>query len=593
MTSASVATLDLRSWHRTARRSRHDALGSQNCKSKSAETPTLFSPINLSREDDVVSKTSTTMSIQEAVDAALAGEEHVIRCPAHEDNSPSLAVAPGKTQPVLLRCHAGCDQDNVIEAGGLDWSQVCNPLDAVDEMISSRRWTPAGEASHIYQYVDEQGTVLFEVLRVPVDNGKRFLQRRPDESAPHGHSWNLDGVRRVPWRLPQVMEATRAGRTIHIAEGEKCVEALLTAIPEGDEATCNPGGAGKWLEEYNGFFAGANVVIYADSDDVGRTHARQVREGIVGVGGTVSVKEAPTGVFEGKDIGDVADHLASGRTLEDLLETTPESEIQRARTGIDILDVILRPRGQTVFAIDNTLAMGERLILLGFEGTGKSTLCRQIAVMTAAGLHPFTGMPMNEPKKVLFIDAENHPEQVLDSWGQLVNLCGAHGHPVERGMLTVLEEWEANRDLTQENGVAWLMERIHAYEPALVVMGPLTNLAGKDLRDDEPVRKLRNAVNAARNICNSAWVMEHHAPLKGNMDKERPLRPYGSSLFLKWPDYGYGIKPTDREDVYEWHKNRGPRVRSRFWPQALREGKPDTLEFPWENHLIEADEVQR
>jgi replicative DNA helicase len=132
----------------------------------------------------------------------------------------------------------------------------------------------------------------------------------------------------------------------------------------------------------------------------------------------------------------------------------------------------------------------------------------------------------------------------------------------------------------------WLHERVHAYQPELIVMGPLTNLAGRDLRDDEPVRRLRNAVNAARTVCNSAFVMEHHAPLKGTMDKERALRPYGSSLFLKWPDYGYGIKPTDDPRVFEWHKNRGPRVRSRIWPDALREGIPNSLEFPWMEAVI-------
>jgi hypothetical protein len=110
-------------------------------------------------------------------------------------------------------------------------------------------------------------------------------------------------------------------------------------------------------------------------------------------------------------------------------------------------------------------------------------------------------------------------------------------------------------------------------------------MASRDLRDDEPVRKIRNAVNHARNVCNSAFIMEHHAPLKGSMDKERPLRPYGSSLFLKWPDYGYGIKPTDTEGLFEWHKNRGPRVRSRVWPEALREGTAPT-DFPWVDAII-------
>jgi 5S rRNA maturation endonuclease (ribonuclease M5) len=471
-----------------------------------------------------------------------------------------------------------------MEAAGLVWDDVCGPR---EEMPEVDLWTPRGPASHVYPYTGADGTLLFEVLRVPMEGGKKsFLQRQPDAAAPHGHRWNLDGVGRVLWHLPRVIEAVRNGATVHIAEGEKCASAVQRMLPAGEVATTNPGGAGKWSPEFSTYLAGASVIIYADSDDPGRKHAREVRESLLEVGAAVTIKEAPSGLMRsGKAIHDVADHLEAGRSLEALLETTPESLVEKARTGIDILDVIIRPRGKVEWAIDNTMALGERLLLLGFEGTGKSTLCRQIAVMTAAGMHPFTGADI-DPKRVLFIDAENHPDQVLDSWAQLVGLCARHGHPVEKGMLTVLEEWESDRHLDMQSGMDWLHERVHAYRPELIVMGPLTNLAGRDLRDDEPVRRLRNAVNAARTVCNSAFVMEHHAPLKGSMDKERALRPYGSSLFLKWPDYGYGIKPTEDPTVFEWHKNRGPRVRSRVWPAALREGVPNSLDFPWVEAVI-------
>lgn len=529
---------------------------------------------------------TATMTFADAVEAAKGGRRSVILCPAHDDGSPSLSVGPGTSQPVVLNCHAGCSQDQILAAAEMAWEDVCAPLEE-DTLSTPPRdlWTPRGTASHLYPYYTSEGLLAFEVLRVPLEGGKKsFLQRHPDPTAAHGHKWNLDGVQRVLWKLPQVIEAVRLGRTIHVAEGEKCAAALQRVIPEGDVSTTNPGGAGKWLPEFSTYLSGANVIVYSDSDDPGQKHAREVRESLLGVGATVTIKEAPSGsTREGKPINDVADHLAAGRGLDALLETTPETMEEKARTGMDVLDVILRPRGKVEWAIEGTMALGERLILLGFEGTGKSTLCRQIAVMVAAGLHPFT-MKEIEPKRVLYIDAENHPDQVLDSWAQLVGLVGRHGHALEKGMLTIMEEWESERYLDGEDGSDWLHERVHAYRPELIVMGPLTNLAGRDLRDDEPVRRIRNAVNAARSVCNSAFVMEHHAPLKGNMDKERALRPYGSSLFLKWPDYGYGIKPTEDPKVFEWHKNRGPRVRSRQWPEALREGTPNSLEFPWMNH---------
>jgi 5S rRNA maturation endonuclease (ribonuclease M5) len=519
--------------------------------------------------------------VQAAVEAALAGRKTVMLCPAHDDASPSLSVGPGTSQPVVLHCHTGCTQAEIIAAAGLDWDAVCQPRED-GELDDRSMWTPRGTASHIYPYVLGNGMLAFEVLRVPQPGGKKtFMQRQPDATAPHGHKWNLDGVQRVLYRLPQVLAAVADGRTIHVAEGEKCVHALLRVIGAGEAATCNPGGAGKWQAEFSQALAGATVVIYSDADDTGQKHAREVRESLVEHGCTVKIVEAPSGVTtEGKPINDVADHIEAGRTLEMLLETTPEMADERARTGVDVLDLILRPRDKVEYVIDNTLAKGERLILLGFEGTGKSTLCRQIAVMVAAGIHPFTHQPM-EPRKVLFVDAENHPEQTLDSWNQMVGLAARHEHPVERGMLTVLEEWESDRDLCVPSGSDWLHERVFAYQPDLVVMGPLTNLAGRDLRDDEPVRKIKNAVTLARSICNSAFIMEHHAPHKGPLDKERPLRPYGSSLFIKWPDYGYGIKPTEDERIFEWHKNRGPRVRTRRWPDGLREGAANSIEWPW------------
>jgi replicative DNA helicase len=101
------------------------------------------------------------------------------------------------------------------------------------------------------------------------------------------------------------------------------------------------------------------------------------------------------------------------------------------------------------------------------------------------------------------------------------------------------------------------------------------------------VRKFKHTVNNARSICGSAVMIEHHAPHRAPGDKERQMRPFGSSLFLKWPDIGYGLKPTEDPDVYDLHPFRKPRVRSRAWPEQLRQGAPNTLELPW--MAVEAD----
>ena len=38
------------------------------------------------------------------------------RCPVHEDRRPSLSITTGKDGKVLVRCHAGCDQRDLIAA---------------------------------------------------------------------------------------------------------------------------------------------------------------------------------------------------------------------------------------------------------------------------------------------------------------------------------------------------------------------------------------------------------------------------------------------------------------------------------------------
>lgn len=184
---------------------------------------------------------------------------------------------------------------------------------------------------------------------------------------------------------------------------------------------------------------------------------------------------------------------------------------------------------------------------------------------------------------MLFIDGENHPSQILDSWTNLVGLAVRHERPVQSGMLTVLEEWDADHDLSSTSGKQWLRERVWAYRPTLLILGPLTNLVEDDMKYYEPVNRLRKVINGTRDICNSAIIMEHHAPLRGGNDAKREYRPYGSGLFLKWPDFAYAMQPTDNPDLFEWRKNRGDRVRGRNWPDAIREGEQhhNSIEFPW------------
>ena len=139
------------------------------------------------------------------------------------------------------------------------------------------------EVKERYNYEDENGQLLFQVVRL---EPKDFRQRRPDGNG--NWIWNLEGVARVLYRLPELLGADPA-RPVYIPEGEKDVETLRVL---GFVATCNPGGSGKWellAPGANEHLRGRDVVIIPDNDGPGEAHAEQVAEALQGIAGSVRI----------------------------------------------------------------------------------------------------------------------------------------------------------------------------------------------------------------------------------------------------------------------------------------------------------------
>jgi hypothetical protein len=156
-----------------------------------------------------------------------------------------------------------------------------------------------------YVYRDEVGVELFQKLRyVP----KRFVQRRPEGN---GFVYDLDGVRRVPYLLPELLAGVSAGRHIFVVEGEKAADCLVRF---GLVSTCGNGGAGKWHYTEREHFKGAHVVALADNDDPGRGHALDVARSLTGLAEDVRLVELPG--LPAK--GDVYDWFERGHTVEEL-----------------------------------------------------------------------------------------------------------------------------------------------------------------------------------------------------------------------------------------------------------------------------------
>lgn len=230
-------------------------------------------------------------------------EGYLVPCPCHDDEHPSLALAL-KTDKLLATCRAGCDNKTV-------WKTLV-------ERLPKNGSTP----DITYDYRDEDGRLLHQVVRNKKPGGsKMFYQRKPD-----GHGgWvkNTDGVRRVLYRLSEVIRARDAGETIFVVEGEKDADNLAA---HGLTATTNAIGAGKWKPEYNPYLKGADVVILPDNDEPGREHARVVARELGPFAKRIKVVDIPN--LPPK--GDVSDWLQNGGTLEQLkalVEATAEYHV--------------------------------------------------------------------------------------------------------------------------------------------------------------------------------------------------------------------------------------------------------------------------
>jgi len=233
------------------------------------------------------------------------GRQRAAQCPAHDDRNPSLSITDGNDR-VLIRCHAGCDTDDVLAEIGLTRADLFDRDDRQQYRSGDDQWTPAGPAVAVYSYTDERGEVLYQVTRTA---DKQFRQRRPDPSKRSGWDWSTRDVRMVLYRLPAVLAAPDSA-CIFLVEGEKDVHALEAA---GEIATCSPRGAGKWRPEYAEAFAGRDVLIVADRDALdpktgrraGADHAWDAYTSVQPVARSAWIVQAA----EGKD---AADHLAAG-----------------------------------------------------------------------------------------------------------------------------------------------------------------------------------------------------------------------------------------------------------------------------------------
>ena len=188
------------------------------------------------------------------------------RCPlpghGSADKHPSFSVYAVTGQ---FTCH----KEN-IRGGPRKLAKLTgHPLPA--DLVSKSTTNLRQQIDKLYDYTDATGQLIYQAVRL---RPKGFYVRRPNPACTGTWLNNLTDCEPLPYRLPALQAAIKAGETVFVVEGEKDADALAEL---GLAATTNHGGAGKWTSACSRHFAaGAKVVVIADNDRPGQDHALDV-----------------------------------------------------------------------------------------------------------------------------------------------------------------------------------------------------------------------------------------------------------------------------------------------------------------------------
>lgn len=231
-------------------------------------------------------------------------------CPAHGDKAPSLSISEGSGGKILLKCFADCSTEAVLQSIDLEmkdlFADAQPPIVRLNGNSSTATPKSAKDLSTpkkilaVYEYTDERGKVLYENIR---HQPKDFRQRRPDGNG--GYIYNLAGIDRVPYHLPELIEAMQNGNDrICFTEGEKDADRLRSM---GILATSFK----NWTHNLNEYIRGAHAFVFRDHDKSGIKQANDAASIIATVAKSIKVIDPwdgePIADKHGLDVSDWVD----------------------------------------------------------------------------------------------------------------------------------------------------------------------------------------------------------------------------------------------------------------------------------------------
>lgn len=417
------------------------------------------------------------------------------KCPVHQGQSDTSLHLWEEQGQLQVHCFAGCHPKDI-----LDWLGVAK----------QPRREDVYEA--LYSYHDERGNLLYQVVRKP---GKKFVQRRPHPTQPGEWVWDMKGVTRVLYRLPEVLQAVTMQQPIYLVEGEKDVETLRS---HGLVATCNVGGAVRqnkaktWEDSYNATLQNAQVIILPDNDEAGQDHAAVLSSRLRGFVRSLSIVSLP----DLPDKGDVTDWLQAGNTIEDLKALAKSTKPTIVAPHLVVTKLADIEPEEITWLWHPYLPLGKLTLLEGDPGQGKTYLMLAVAAAVTKGYNlpdqrGRVAPPHGHAGHVLYLTAEDGLADTIRPRAEKAD--------ADLQRLSVVEGWTAGGELEQFSfaQLALLGEVIRDLQIKLVIIDPIQAFLGAnvDMHRANEVRPLMAQLGRLASVHHCCILAIRHIT-KGN-----------------------------------------------------------------------------
>jgi RecA-family ATPase len=515
----------------------------------------------------------------EAMARALGGDilngQVLAPGPGHSAADRSLAVRPDPSAPdgFLTFSFANDDaiqcRDYVRQRCGLPAfkpngrRQRASSAEIAELMASAiagqRRGTKRVLRRH--DYLDENGALLHQVERLeqkrPGD--PKFRRRRPDGNG--GWIYDVEDVRRVPYRLPELLRYSDG--TAFVCEGEKDADSVAVL---GHCATCVA--SGKWTEDIVIYFKSRDVIILQDADEAGRQKALMAATALHGTAATIRIVLLPglTGHPNNKDVSDwlAADPNRANKFVDvcfdapiwqpgqddepigsplvqnsgplptsdtSIAGAEPVSDETASTTvkepppppALDFID-LTRWEGQPIperqWAVLDRVPHEEVTLVSGEGAVGKSLVLKQLAVATVTGKDWLGTMPT--PGPVIYVTAEEKVDElhyrlrrIIEHYSvRFADLGDLHIRSM-KGEDTILAYPNRNGIIRPTPLFERLLEAVLTIKPRWVGLDPVANLFAGNENNRSQVQQFIALLTQIAVQANTAVILVSHPSLTG------------------------------------------------------------------------------